>query len=218
MKKSDKVILDLCGGTGSWSQYYKAGGYTVHVITYPKFDVRKWSLIPYPEGNRLVFLNPENNSQILLEIPLENIYGVLAAPPCTMFSRARTTAKTPRDFEGAMSVVRACLEIVWTCRSSGGLKFWALENPMGFLRQFLGNPGYSFRGWEFGDNHVKFTDVWGYFNRPGKKRGAKAPAFNRKKWAAAKKPKEYEALKLSRADVRAITPKGFAKSFFKANL
>jgi hypothetical protein len=88
---------------------------------------------------------------------------------------------------------------------------------MGLLRQFLGNPGFSFRGWEYGDRHVKFTDIWGYFNRPTKVRGAEAPAFNRRKWANAYKPKEYAHLTLSRADVRAITPKRFARAFFKAN-
>lgn len=76
MKNSDKVILDLCGGTGAWSRPYLDAGYDVRVITIPKYAVRTYT-------------------------PPENVYGVLCAPPCTMFSMARTVAKTPRDLQGA---------------------------------------------------------------------------------------------------------------------
>lgn len=211
MTNGGKIILDLCGGTGSWSEPYRKAGYEVHVITLPSYDI----LATTWDTTHLWFM-PTDGKHVL-KIPINQVHGILAAPPCTMFSRARTTAKTPRDFDGAISVVRACFGIVWTCRSAGRLEFWALENPMGLLRQFIGNPSYSFRGWEFGDDHVKFTDLWGYFNRPTNKRGARAPIFDRKKWALAKKPKKYQGVKLSRADVRAITPRYFAQAFFKAN-
>lgn len=56
MDNSDKIILDLCGGTGSWSRYYKAAGYDVRVITLPEYDV-------------------------LTYVPPGNVYGILAAPP-----------------------------------------------------------------------------------------------------------------------------------------
>lgn len=36
---SKKIILDLCGGTGSWSAPYKANGYDVRVITLPEYDL-----------------------------------------------------------------------------------------------------------------------------------------------------------------------------------
>ena len=58
----NRVILDLCGGTGAWSKPYKEAGYDVRVITLPEQDVR------------------------LLELP-ENVYGVLAAPPHATISR-----------------------------------------------------------------------------------------------------------------------------------
>ena len=75
-----KIILDLCGGTGAWSKPYKDAGYDVRVITLPEYDVRTY-------------------------VPPEDVYGVLAAPPCTMFSMARTNAKTPRDLHGALEIV-----------------------------------------------------------------------------------------------------------------
>lgn len=39
MNNSDKIILDLCGGTGSWSKPYRDAGYDVRVITLPEHDV-----------------------------------------------------------------------------------------------------------------------------------------------------------------------------------
>ena len=100
----------------------------------------------------------------------DEVYGILAAPTCTMFSLARTTAKTPRDFESGMKLVEKCLEIIWYCRASNdsALKFWALENPQGYLRQFLGRPPFTFSPEEYGENYTKKTDIWGYFNIPKK--------------------------------------------------
>src|SRR3990167_8834107 len=88
MENKDKVILDLCGGTGSWSLPYKNAGYNVRVIT-------------LPENNVKTYQSPEN------------VYGILAAPPCTMFSFARTNAKKSRDLKEGMECVRACLNIIW---------------------------------------------------------------------------------------------------------
>lgn len=212
MKKG--IILDLCGGTGSFSEPWKKE-YAVYTITLPDFDVIRFEIIDSIVGKRIVFEHSNSHEQNIV-IDIQNVVGILCAPPCTMFSRARTTASTPRDFDGAMRIVRACLEVVWACRMNGSLEFWCLENPMGLLRQFLGNPAASFRGYEYGDKHVKFTDLWGYFKMP--RFTIRTPReFNRKKWAAAKKPAKYKHLKLSRADVRAITPPKFAEAFYKAN-
>lgn len=187
---SHKIILDLCGGTGAWSKPYRDAGYDVRLVTLPDNDV-------------LTYKAPEN------------VYGILAAPPCTMFSLARTTAKTPRDFVGAMKVVRACLEIIWTARASGSLKFWAMENPTAYLRQFLGKPAMTFQPFEFGDRYKKRTDLWGYFNPPTKK-----PVVLTEKEIKDSRVNTRPLAKmpgLSVADRRAITPAGFANAFYKAN-
>ncbi len=190
MKNKDKIILDLCGGTEAWSKPYKDAGYDVRVITLPDNDIRAFK-------------------------PPDNVYGILAAPPCTMFSLARTTAKTPRDFKGAMEIVSACLRIIWIARASGKLKFWALENPTAYLRQFLGNPPFTFHPYEFGDRYKKRTDLWGYFNKLRKK-----PVVLTEKEIKNSKVNTRPLPKvkgLSIADRRAITPAGFAQAFFKAN-
>lgn len=135
MDNSDKIILDLCGGTGAWSRPYKEAGYDVRVITLPEYDVLTYE-------------------------PPENVYGILAAPPCTEFSLAK--GSKPRDLLGAMEIVKACLQIIWFCHPH----FWALENPVGLLRQYLGKPAMTFEQWQFGSDHIKPTDLWGYYGTP----------------------------------------------------
>jgi len=46
-----KIILDLCGGTGSRSLPYKENGFDVWVITLPEYDVRTYKL---PNSFRVV--------------------------------------------------------------------------------------------------------------------------------------------------------------------
>lgn len=201
----NKIILDLCGGTGSWSKPYKDAGYTVYNITLPDYDVRNWRNIPEVMGAS------------------GDIYGILAAPPCTMFSLARTRAIKPRDFNEGMEIVIACLNIIWETRKRGKLQFWALENPMGYLRQFLGKPPFHFDPWEFGDPWTKGTDIWGYYNFPKKKftdidqvmtdeQKQKCSSNSRKL------PSITDITGSKQQARRAMTPQGFALAFYKANL
>lgn len=212
MDKKTKLILDLCGGTGAWSRPYKYAGYDVKNITLPDFDVTKWDIL----GNILMFQH-QNQGQTL-SIDVRYIHGILAAPPCTMFSLARTRAKQPRDFNEGMKTVEACLEIIWEIRKRSKIKFWALENPLGYLRQFLGKPPFTFDPCDFGDPYTKKTDLWGYFNLPIKKpiqltvEQTNLCAINNRKL-----PSISDLTGSSQSARRAVTPTGFANSFFKVN-
>ena len=193
----NKIILDLCGGTGAWSKPYKDAGYDVEIVTLP-YDVRFYT-------------------------PPENVYGILAAPPCPMFSFARTKAKKPRDLDKGLELVLACLKIIWKCQcdivsdtqKKPPLKFWALENPNGMLKWFLGAPTFQFNPYDFGDDYKKNTHLWGLFNEPKKNPiECTQPKFDKMK------TKDIHGEfygELSRTERRAITPKGFAEAFFKAN-
>ena len=185
----ERIILDLCGGTGAWSRPYSEAGYDVRNITLPEFDVRAYA-------------------------PPKNVYGILAAPPCTMFSLARTTASTPRNFNEGMEIVEACLRIIWSCRKKQKLAFWALENPMGYLRQFLGKPPFVFNPSDFGDTWTKKTDLWGYFNFPKKNPITLTPE---QEWRCHINARKLPPIGSKQADRRAITPAGFAKAFFEVN-
>ena len=195
----DKIILDLCGGTGAWSKPYKDNGYDVRVITLPGNDVSTYW-------------------------PIDDIYGILAAPPCTMFSFARTNAKTPRELPEAMFIVRCCMRIIHNCQrkvlkdtqKKPPLKFWALENPKGMLEWFIGKPCYTFQPWEFGDMYKKETQLWGYFNAPIKTNTIKPDVVKFDKLKTKEIHGEYYG-RYDRQTRRAITPQGFAQAFFESN-
>lgn len=215
-----KVILDLCGGTGAWSQPYKNAGYEVKLITLPQYDVTKVEFDSYGMDFKRMDVHYNDSLTILYG----DVHGILAAPPCTEFSLAK--GNKPRDFASGIKIVEACLKIIWSCRASGKLKFWAMENPRGFLRQFLGMPHFTFEQWEFGDYGIKPTDIWGYFKTPTKtvtvKPGNLTKRFpngrtNGRSMAVPIVPVEYKGIGLGRAALRAITPKGFAEAFYKAN-
>jgi hypothetical protein len=221
----NKVILDLCGGTGMWSLPYKENGYSVKVLTLPDFDVVKWK--EYKWLSKLIYNN--------------EIYGILAAPPCTMFSIARNdkTAKKPRNLREGMKVVLSCMAIIHEClynsfrKSDKGLKFWALENPYsGYLKKFLGEPYLVFQPYEYGDPYSKKTAIWGIFNKPKKnpveKRDFEHPTTKGTRdfvscvehFADLKKIPDGYCKKTGytkRQTLRSMTPLGFANCFYKAN-
>ena len=218
----EKIILDLCGGTGSWSKPYKDNGYKVYTLTLPDFDVENWYL----------------DKSFVKLLHSNTVYGILAAPPCTMFSIARndTTALEKRNLKKGMLTVQACLDIVHECLYSpyrvdkNSLQFWALENPAsGYLKRFLGTPPFVFDPSEYGDNHTKKTALWGMFNEPKKTTKALTlkgdennyvksveKFFDEKKHLIPEGYREKTGLSM-RTVVRSITPQGFAEAFYKAN-
>lgn len=184
----ERIILDLCGGSGSWGAPYKEAGYDYRLITLPRADVRLYS-------------------------PPRNVWGILAAPPCTEFSVAKTTGGKGRDFLTGLEVVSACMRIILTAWPT----WWALENPVGYLSRWLGPPLFVFQPWEFGADYTKKTAIWGRFRPPLKTESAPPPgAKGIMDIPAHELHPEYKGL-LSRAGRRAITPAGFAQAFFEVN-
>lgn len=187
----NRIIIDLCGGTGSWSKPYRETGYNVHLVTLPNMDVREY-------------------------VPPLGVWGILAAPPCTEFSFAKHFHgkwKYNHDFKAGLAVVDACVRIAWVCRDT--LQWWALENPKGYLERWMGKPTMTFDPYEYGDGYQKKTCLWGEFTEP-KKCGGKKPKM---KFSMLKSKDIYPEFygKLSRQERRAITPAGFAAAFFEAN-
>lgn len=213
-----KIILDLCGGTGSWSKPYEDAGYKVYIVTMPFFD-----LLETEFTNEYIYFKGGASNNLVVK--KSQVHGILAAPTCTMFSMARTVAKTPRDLKGAMKLVEMCLRIVWEVQYSGKrLSFWALENPKARLRWFLGVPTMTFNPYDYGDPHRKPTDIWGNFNTKLRKN---VVALNEKQRKQSQlNSQEMTPLPVGyicppdfnkRAAQRSITPQGFANAFFKAN-
>lgn len=187
----DKVILHLCADTGSDSLPYREAGYDVRCI-----------------GSKIGIENFN---------PPANVYGIIANPPCTMFSMARVTNIPPRDLREGMRLVKECLRVIWECQYQielnqrhSPLAFWALENPAsGFLKWFLGNPTFQYCQSEYGAPITKKTALWGMFNLP------KRPLLYSALPAGRTIGSKYE--KVTGMEKRSQCPIDFAKCFFEAN-
>ena len=176
------IILDLCGGTGSWSAPYSEAGYDVRVL-----DIK-------------------NGTDIRLFEHVGPVHGILAAPPCTHLSvsGARWWAgKGEEALLEALAVADACMRVV----ALHNPVWWALENPVGRLRRYYGDPTLIFDPYQFGDPYTKKTLLWGVFN----------PLIE-----TPVEPTEGSKMHLlppspDRARLRSMTPLGFARAFFDAN-
>ena len=193
-----RLILDLCAGSGAWSAPYVEAGYDVRRITLPAQDVRHF-------------------------VPPKTVHGILAAPPCNHFARCGARwwkAKGDTALLEGLSVVTACLRII----AITGPAWWALENPVGRLRDYLGKPAYVFQPWWFGDPWTKRTWLWGRFTHPKTLALVPDPTTSvpgqgalltqngiRPDWVHHLPPSH------DRAALRAITPPSFARAFFEAN-
>lgn len=206
----DKIILHLCADIGSDSKPYRDAGYTVICV-----------------GKDIGVENYH---------PPENVYGIIANPPCTMFSFARTNAKKPRDLNEGMFLVKECLRIIWECQTRiksdvqkySPLKFWVLENPDAMLKWFLGKPAMIYNPYEFGEMYQKRTSLWGLFKEPKKSPIQMTPEAKAKAKVNSQPLPKFDRMltkdiapdyygKLTRQDRRSICSPKFAQAFFEAN-
>jgi hypothetical protein len=186
------TILSLCDLTGNWSRPYEAAGYEVLRVDLQRGeDVRLLRHLGRP------------------------IHGILCAPPCDHFA-----ASGARWWEGkgeaailsGLAVVDACLRAVAIYRP----EWWALENPVGRLRRYLGPPAWAFDPCDFGltpgDAYTKRTHLWGHFTPPVPlvstvARNPVAPTLGSK----------MHRMSSSAKAARSETPAGFARAFMEAN-
>jgi len=171
------IILDLCCGSGAWSEPYYDAGYTVK------------------------FIDIERGTDVRLYEPPRKVHGVLAAPPCTMFaSSGACRQRTEQEIISALSIVDACMRIIKVTNPV----WWALENPVGTLRKYLGTPTLIFNPCDYGDDYTKKTLLWGDFTIP--KASPTVPTQGSKMNTKIRDPKK-----------RAETSFCFASAFFEAN-
>ena len=187
------LILDLCGGTGSWSRPYAEAGYSVLIID------------PVANGQTV--------RQFLHDVEELDVQGILAAPPCTEFSGSGARwwrDKDPQLLIDAVGIVRDCLEVVERCQP----QWWCLENPVGRLARSvpeLGKWRETFQPTDYGDPWSKRTCLWGEFIMPPKAPVSRHPdpRIGQPTWYASPGP--------GRQRLRSMTPPGFAKAFFETN-
>jgi hypothetical protein len=175
------TVLSLCDYSGTWSQPYVEAGYDVRRIDLQYgADVRLFKALPYP------------------------VRGVLAAPPCTEFAASGARwweGKGEQALIDALALVDACLRVVLVHNPV----FWVLENPVGRLRDYLGEPRMVFDPADYGDPYTKKTLLWGRFAKP-----IKCPV-------EATEGSKIHRMSSSWKAERSTTPLGFAKAFFEVN-
>jgi site-specific DNA-cytosine methylase len=180
----NRTILDLCAGTGSWSKPYREAGYrVVEIDTCMGLDVR--------------LVRPDQ---------IGEVHGILAAPPCTHLASSGARwwkSKGEAALLEALSVADACLRVVALLNPD----WWALENPVGRLRHYYGEPTLIFDPCDYGDPWTKKTCLWGDFQIP--EPCAVEPS--------GKNPVHHMSPPPWRARYRSKTPDGFARAFFEAN-
>lgn len=202
-----KLILSLCDRTGNWSRPYEED---------PDYEVKR------------VDLADGHDVRLLRFSPRVRVHGILAAPPCTHLSRAGSPSFSRKGEQAvleALSVVDACVRIAHAYRP----EWWALENPVGRLKHWLGPCSWTFNPADYGaylldgeksvvcplfpaqDAYTKRTCIWGTAKKPALKpvavtlpprpegHGFRNPCFVRHE------------------EHRSATPLGFARAFKEAN-
>lgn len=184
------TILSLCDYSGTWSQPYADAGYDVRCIDIKTTgDVRLYPALAYP------------------------VRGILCAPPCTAFASSGAQYWSEKDRDGrtleGLSIVDACLRIVVVHRP----QWWALENPIGRLRDWLGEPRGAFDPADYGDAYTKRTLLWGDFKMPLKSH----PVTPERVSAQGSWVQRLGGSSERTKELRSTTPRGFARAFMEAN-
>lgn len=156
---------------------------------------------------------------------IKNVYGILAAVPCTDYAVSGAKHFKQKDKDGitakSQQLVAKTKEIIDWFKPEG---FWCIENPISrihTLNPWMGNPKFRFHPWEFAgyiqpkvirytNQYNKRTCLWGKFKHPIKK---PLPP-------AAKYYEGYTNLggKSERTkELRSATPMGFSIAFYEVN-
>jgi hypothetical protein len=211
-----KVIWDLFGGTGAWSQpYYDNPDEYEVIIVDPRasrdpFD-RRETIQDFHDRLREVGMPPR----------LMRPHGILAAFPCKQFAGSGSRWWKEKDerkpwlIEEAVDNARRTMECIRILKPVG---FFCIENPVGrvprLLRKELGHWAMTFNPCDYGgwlnppgDAYTKRTCLWGRFKPPIKK--PVEPVEGSKLWRIPPSPE--------REFLRSITPSGFARAFYEAN-
>lgn len=194
----DRKILSLFDVSGEWSRPYREAGYQVaHVDiqnAYMPCDI--WDI----------------NREWFDDYDLHDIWGVLAALPCTNFASSGARWFKFKDADGrtaaSVAMAKHTLAIIEYLKPA----WWALENPVGRLNKLVPEmtefgPWY-FQPCDFGDPYTKKTGIWGEFNRDLQRNYVEPTEGSKMHKLPPSKDRQYW---------RSITPAGFAKAFFEGN-
>jgi hypothetical protein len=158
-------LVELFSGSRSVSQAFESNlprGSKLHAYSvdiHPKYnpttatDILTWD---YQEALK-TFLSPAKEKCMI---------WVHASPPCTEYSKAKTTA--PRNLDLADALAKRALRILRFCEKispRGSSFYWTIENPVGLMRtrgymQKLERQRHTTSYCKWGKPFRKDTDIW----------------------------------------------------------
>lgn len=196
------TILSLFDWSGNWSRPYREAGYPVM-----QFDILTGTDLMQFDYTR---------------IPKGSVRGILAAVPCTDFSRAGAQLWAEKDADGRTAASIALAERTMDLIDYHAPKWWVVENPEGRIGQLVPRIGMqrvtTINPKDFGDGYTKSTVLYGQFcpfmvQKPVRNYIRNIPRSHHAidKWSERMYPS------IPRKHRRSITPMGFARAFFQAN-
>lgn len=209
-----RTILSLCDYSGRWPEPYRRDGYRVVTV-----DVKAPASLP--PGREHITGDVRDAADLLDGIG--PIHGILAAPPCTDFAVSGAQYWKAKDADGrtgkSVEIINAIMRLVDGLSPS----WWALENPVGRLKEWLGPPAWKFDPCDYAgylddpagqeaNRYTKKTLIWGTARKPEPKRLEPIRVCSQGSWIQKLGGKSERTKEL-----RSMTPDGFARAFALAN-
>lgn len=237
-------LLSLCDYSGQWAKPWREAGYTTILVDPkhpPGVSVRADAMILF--GGTV---DDFRDSRLITKVKgMRQDIVVLAAPPCTDFSRSGAHTWEAKDLDGrtgeSISIVMDCLRVVDDVKP----RIWALENPIGRMQRLVpavGKAVCTVEPYQFADREDKSAysedTAIGKFLRTqwnGEPEYWEAYRKKTKLWGSFEKPVPNHSIepiqyceqgswlmllggKSERTKaLRSMTPTGFARAFYERN-
>ncbi|MEI7464440.1 MAG: PLxRFG domain-containing protein [Burkholderiales bacterium] len=149
-KNANRTVISLFDASGVLAKPWVEAGY--NVVTY---DLQT--------GDDINEFSAEN---LLEQHGNDEVWAILAQPPCTDFASSGAQFWKKKDEDGrteaSNELVRQVLRTVELFRPP----VWVMENPVGRIAKLnnLPKPTLTFDPWNFGDPYTKRTLLWGNFD------------------------------------------------------
>lgn len=207
-----KTVISLCDLTGNVTQPWVDAGYRALLVD-PQHGTTRI------EGAVTKFAGTIEDAMEFIGhlIRTGDVAMVFGWPPCT--DMAVSGARWFEDKRKADPMFQAkAVMVAEQCRTIGRLSGapWTVENPVSVLASAFGKPSHYFHPWQYtayepADSYTKKTCLWtgGGFIMPEPAVDPDAPEPDNRIHFASPGPE--------RANIRSVTPMGFARAVFAAN-
>lgn len=215
-------VLSLCDRTGVMVEPWANAGFPCTIVdlqhaageaTWNDWSTKRPGASANTMGPPLI---TKVGADITTWMPPIDTYGIVFAfPPCTHLAKSGARWWKDKGLDAlieALTAVNACRKIAeWTGAP------YMIENPSGALSTHWRKPDHAFDPLDFGayvldgEDFTKLTNLWvgGGFVMPEKRPLPKSDKPNPIHWAAPGP---------GRADARSVTPRGFARAVYEANV